>query len=226
MSLIKNLSDDDKPREKLETHGSKTLSNAELIAILIGSGSREMNAVELSRLILESVGNNLEQLATLTLDDLQKFKGIGKAKAITIASALELGRRRKTETKPEQTKISCSDDIYQLLHSHLMDLGHEEFWIICLNHAHKVISCEQISKGGFSATVVDAKLVFKTALDKKASSIVLAHNHPSGNLNPSTPDKALTEKLKQGGQMMDIKVLDHVIYTNNGYFSFADDGIL
>lgn len=226
MSLIKNLSNDDKPREKLETHGPKTLSNAELIAILIGSGSRDLNAVELARLILESVGNHLEQLATLSLDDLQKFKGIGKAKAITIASALELGRRRKTEIKPEQTKITCSKDIYGLLHSHLMDLSHEEFWIICLNHAHKVISCEQISKGGFSATVVDAKLVFKTALDKKASSIVLAHNHPSGNLKPSPPDQSLTKKLKQGGQLMDIKVIDHVIYTNNGYFSFADDGIL
>lgn len=224
MNQIKNLSPDDMPREKLLSLGTKALSNAELIAILIGSGSREMNAVDLCRLILKDNDNDLDKLAQLTIADLTKYKGIGEAKAISIVSALEIGRRRKNHGQSEISTIQSSNDAYQVLHKFLMDLDHEEFWILCLNKRNQVIKVCEISKGGVDSTVVDAKLIFRAALDNKASNIILAHNHPSGNTEPSSQDISLTSKLYQAGRFMDIPVLDHIIYTNKAYFSFADSG--
>lgn len=226
MSLLKNLLPDDMPREKLLEHGAKSLSNSELLAILIGSGSRELNAVELCRSILQNNNNDLDKLAQLTLSDLTQYKGIGEAKAISIISALEIGRRRKNSSSNDYPIIQSSNDAYQILHKVMMDLSHEEFWILCLNRRNQVIKIAEISKGGTSATVVDAKILFKTALDNKASSIVLAHNHPSGNLNPSQEDLKLTKKLSEAGKLLDISVLDHIIYTNSGYYSFADNNTL
>jgi DNA repair protein RadC len=222
MSQIKNLAPDDMPREKLLTHGSKTLSNSELLAILIGSGSREHNAVELCQLILQDTYNDLDKLASLSISDLMQYKGIGEAKAITIISALELGRRRKNSEKTALKQISSSYDAYQLLHSTMMDLQHEEFWIFCLNRKNEVIKLAEISKGGREATVVDSKIIFKIGLDTRASGIILAHNHPSGNSEPSKQDIDLTKKIKEAGKVLDIAVLDHIIYTNNSYYSFAD----
>jgi DNA repair protein RadC len=226
MSLLKNLLPDDMPREKLLEHGAKSLSNSELLAILIGSGSRELNAVELCRLILQNNNNDLDKLAQLTLSDLTQYKGIGEAKAITIISALEIGRRRKNSSNNDYPIIQSSNDAYQILHKVMMDLSHEEFWILCLNRRNQVTKIAEISKGGTSATVVDAKILFKTALDNKASSIILAHNHPSGNLNPSQEDLKLTKKLSEAGKLLDISVIDHIIYTNSGYYSFADNNTL
>ncbi len=223
MSQLKNLLPDDMPREKLLANGSKSLSNAELLAILIGSGSKELNAVELCRLILKDNDNNLDKLATLTLSDLTSYKGIGEAKGITILSALEIGRRRKNVTQIENACIQSSSDAYEILHKYLMDLTHEEFWIICLNRKNQVLKLVEISKGGFSATVVDPKLIFKAALDNKASSLILVHNHPSGNTQPSDSDLVLTKKLVSAAKVLEIPILDHIIYTNAGYYSFADN---
>lgn len=225
MSPIKNLSPDELPREKLLKHGASSLSEAELIGILIGSGNREQNAVELSRVILEKNAYDLNILAKTSVKELQQFKGIGEAKAISIVSALELSRRRKHNSK-EEPSICCSADIYETLHPYLMDLNHEEFWLICLNRRNKILKISQVSKGGLNITVADPKILFKIALDHRASSIIISHNHPSGNLKPSQADIQLTAKLKKGGEFLEIPVLDHIIYTNNGYFSFADENIL
>jgi len=226
MSPLKNLSPDEKPREKLLELGAITLSDAELLAILIGSGSREMNAVELCRIILREYNYSLDNLAKATVEELQKFKGIGEAKAITIASALELSRRRKKSIIEEAQNITCSADIYNHMHSYLMDLNHEEFWITALDRKNKIIKTIKISSGGFHATVVDPKLIFKHALDNKASGLILIHNHPSNTLKPSQADIDITRKLKEGAKYLEINILDHVIYTNNGYFSFADENLL
>lgn len=226
MTPIKNLSPDELPREKLLKLGSNALSDAELIGILIGSGNREQNAVELSRDILAKNDHKLDTLAKATVKDLQQFKGIGEAKAITIVSALELSRRRKQEDTKEESSITCSKDIYMALHPYLMDLNHEEFWLICLNRRNKILKISQISKGGINSTLADPKVLFKIALDHKASSIIITHNHPSGGLKPSQADIQLTQKLKKGGELLEIPVLDHIIYTNNGYFSFADENML
>ncbi|WP_421763329.1 RadC family protein [Ekhidna sp.] len=223
---IKRWAEEDRPREKLLLKGKAALSDAELIAILIGSGNKDQTAVELSQHILKSCGNNLANLARLSIQDLQKFKGIGEAKAITIAAALEIGRRRR-ETEPEQrTKITSSKDAFQLLNENMMDLNHEEFWIIFLKRNNEVIKKEMLSRGGMSGTVVDAKIIYKRALEEAASGLILAHNHPSGNLKPSQEDITLTKKLKDAGKSLDISVLDHLILTDADYFSFADQGLL
>ncbi|MEP0984801.1 DNA repair protein RadC [Ekhidna sp.] len=223
---IKRWAEEDRPREKLLLKGKAALSDAELIAILIGSGNKDQTAVELSQHILKSCGNNLANLARLSIQDLQKFKGIGEAKAITIAAALEIGRRRK-ETEPEQrTKITSSKDAFHLLNENMMDLNHEEFWIIFLKRNNEVIKKEMLSRGGMSGTVVDAKIIYKRALEEAASGLILAHNHPSGNLKPSQEDITLTKKLKDAGKSLDISVLDHLILTDADYFSFADQGLL
>lgn len=222
MGQIKNLSPDDMPREKLLKQGASYLSNSELIGILIGSGSKELNAVELSRLILTENDNNLDAIARLTIGDLKKYKGIGEAKAITIASALELGRRRNNTKPIELPKITCSKDIVELLHPVMMDLNHEEFWLFCLNRSNKVLKSIRLSVGGQSSTIADPKIIFKTALDHKAAAIIIAHNHPSGHDEPSTSDHNMTKKVKAGGVVLDIPLLDHIIYTNSGYYSFAD----
>ncbi|MCR9265660.1 MAG: DNA repair protein RadC [Flavobacteriaceae bacterium] len=223
---IKNWADDDKPREKLRHKGSFVLSDAELIAILIGSGNRDESAVELSKRILASVGHNLSEMGKLSVNQLMKFKGIGEAKAVTIAAALEVGRRRRMQDTGKITKISGSRDAFELLYPIMGELQHEEFWIVYLNNSNKVIHKSQLSKGGITGTLVDVRLVLKEALELGAVGIILAHNHPSGTLKPSASDKHITEKLKNASEALDIKVLDHLILTRHHYLSFADQGML
>ncbi|MBA3985297.1 MAG: DNA repair protein RadC [Flavobacteriales bacterium] len=223
---IKNWSEDDRPREKLLQKGKGALSDAELIAILIASGSRNESAVSLSQRILASAENNLNTLGKLTIKQLMEFKGIGQAKAITIAAAMELGRRRRAGEALELKKITSSLSVFELMQPILGELPHEEFWILYLNNSNKVIQKIQLSKGGITGTLVDVRLVIKTALEVGAVALILAHNHPSGTLQPSEQDTALTQKLKSGAASLDIKVLDHIIVTEKSYFSFADEGIL
>jgi DNA repair protein RadC len=222
---ITNWSEDDKPREKLMLKGKSSLSDAELIAILIGSGSRNESAVGLSKRILASVDNNLNSLGKLSITQLMNFKGIGEAKAISIISALELGRRRRAEDAVELTKITSSKMIFEIMQPIIGELPHEEFWIVYLNNSNKVISKSQLSKGGITGTLVDVRLVFKTALEMGATGLILCHNHPSGTLIPSDADKQITRKLKSAGDSLEIKVLDHLIVTEANYFSFVDEGI-
>jgi DNA repair protein RadC len=223
---IKNWSQDDQPREKLRDKGKTSLSDAELVAILIGSGNRDESAVDLSKRILASVDNNLNALGKLSLKQLMVFKGIGEAKAITIAAALELGRRRGGEEFVQKAKISSSQSVFQIMQPILGELPHEEFWILYLNNSNKVIQKNQLSKGGITGTLVDTRLVLKNALEVGATGLILIHNHPSGTLKPSEADKQITRKLKQAGESLDIKVLDHVIITEKAYFSFADESLL
>lgn len=222
---IRSWAEDDRPREKLLLKGKSTLSDAELIAILIGSGNTEETAVDLSKRILKSLNNSLSDLAKLTVKDLMQFKGIGEAKAISIIAALELGRRRKDSEPEKRIKITGSQTAFDVVYPHLGDLNHEEFWVIFLNRANMVIGKQNISKGGVSGTVVDPKVVFKMAVQFPASGIILAHNHPSGNLQPSQADHQLTRKLKEAGQALDIPVLDHLIIGERDYFSFVDEGV-
>ncbi len=223
---IKNWAVDDKPREKLVAKGSSVLSDAELIAILIGSGNRNESAVELSKRILASVDNNLNELGKLSVNQLMRFKGIGEAKAVSIAAALEVGRRRRGQEVGKIAKVSGSKDVFELLYPLIGELQHEEFWIVYLNNSNKVIFKSQLSKGGITGTLVDVRLVMKRALELGAVGLVLAHNHPSGSLRPSASDKKITEKLKIAAEVLDIKILDHLIVTQNDYLSFADEGIL
>ncbi|WP_369996483.1 DNA repair protein RadC [Winogradskyella sp.] len=223
---IKNWSQDDQPREKLRDKGKAVLSDAELVAILIGSGSREESAVDLCKRILASVDHNLNALGKLSLQQLMEFKGIGEAKAITIAAAMELGRRRRLEDAVRLDKIDSSRSVFDVMQPILGELPHEEFWILYLNNSNKVVQKNQLSKGGITGTLVDVRLVLKTALEVGATALILCHNHPSGTLKPSQADKDITQKLKAAAQSLDIKVLDHLIVTEKAYFSFADEGIL
>lgn len=223
---IKYWAEDDRPREKLLLKGSSALSDAELIAILLGSGSRNESAVELSRRLLSSTENKLEVLGKLSFKQLTSFKGIGEAKGLTVIAALELGKRRNSEPNPELTKITSSRTVFELMLPLLGDLPHEEFWVIYLNNSNKILHKTQISKGGITGTVVDTRIIFKIALEQYATSVILTHNHPSGTLKPSEADRQITRKLKAAGGHLDIAVLDHIIITESGYFSFADEGIL
>ncbi|MBT8245212.1 DNA repair protein RadC [Winogradskyella sp.] len=223
---IKHWSQDDQPREKLRDKGKSTLSDAELVAIIIGSGNKEESAVDLCKRILASVDNNLNALGKLSIKRLMEFKGIGEAKAITITSALELGRRRKLEDALKQEKISSSRDVFNIMQPILGELSHEEFWILYLNNSNKVLHKQQLSKGGITGTMVDVRLVLKQALEVGAVALILCHNHPSGTLKPSEADKKITQKLKNATLSLDIKTLDHLIVTENAYFSFADENIL
>jgi len=223
---IKSWAEEDRPREKMLLKGKHSLSDAELIAILIGSGNREESAVELARKILQVTGNNLQQLGKLELTELMEFKGIGESKAITILAALELGRRRKENVAIELQKISCSKDALNIFQPLLGDLAHEEFWILFLNRANFILGKSQVSKGGMSGTIADPRMIFKAALNHKASSIILCHNHPSGNTKPSEADIRLTKNLAESGKLLEISVLDHLIVTQNGFYSFADEGLL
>ncbi|OBX22352.1 MULTISPECIES: RadC family protein [Bizionia] len=223
---IKNWSQDDQPREKLRDKGKAALSDAELVAIIIGSGNRDESALDLCKRILASVDNNLNQLGKLSIKQLMDFKGIGEAKAISIAAAMELGRRRRGEEALERKKITSSVSVFELMQPIIGELPHEEFWIIYLNNANKVLQKQQLSKGGITGTLVDVRLVLKNALEFGAVGIILAHNHPSGTLKPSEADKQITQKLKKAGESLDIKVLDHLIVTEKAYFSFADDNLL
>lgn len=223
---ISSLAEEDRPREKLLLKGKASLSDAELIAILIGSGTKSLSAVDLSKHILGSVGHDLGQLARMTVKDLQKFKGIGEAKAICIVSALELGRRRKLLEPTKKVKIASSADVYELMKPELMDESVEHFYALLLNRANMVIKKQIISQGGTGATIADPKLVFKYAMDHMASAIVLVHNHPSGNLKPSQADIQLTKKMVAAGKNLELLVIDHVIFTDVAYFSFADEAMI
>jgi DNA repair protein RadC len=223
---IKDWAEDDKPREKLLNKGPAALSNAELIAILIGSGNNEESAVALSKRIMNEVSDNFAELARLTISDLQKYKGIGEAKAITIAAALELGRRRGTSVLNEKPLVKDSKTAFILFQKELGDLNYENFCVLLLNRANKVLKTVRISDGGITGTVVDQRKVFKVALDNNATSIILGHNHPSGQLTPSTADIELTKKMKAAGETLDLPVLDHIIVGDGNYYSFADEGIM
>jgi DNA repair protein RadC len=223
---IKDWAVEDRPREKMLVKGIRSLSDAELIAILIGSGNLDESAVEVSKRIMASVNHNLNELGKKTINDLQKFKGIGPAKAITITAAMELGRRRKETDPGEKFKIVTSSDAAQLFKPLLSDLPHEEFWVLLLNRNNLVIDKMMVSQGGLSGTIIDVRIILKMALDKLACSIILCHNHPSGNIIPSEADKDITKKIKEAGKHMDIPVLDHLIIGNDLYFSFADEGLI
>jgi len=225
-TTIKSWSEDDRPREKMMLKGRLALSDAELIAILIGSGTRELSAVQLSQQILSKANNNLNHLSRFSIDELMEFKGIGEAKAISIFSALELARRKSATEKDKRTKIKSSKDGFNELKGVFLDLAHEEFYILLLNRANEVIGKEQISKGGVAGTVADGKIIFNHALSKKASAIILAHNHPSGYLKPSEADLRLTKQLASFGKYIDLEILDHLIISDNNYFSFADEGVM
>ena len=223
---IKNWNEDDRPREKMLLKGRIALSDAELIAILIGSGSRNESAVSLSQRILAAVGNNLSELGRCSITELMEFKGIGEAKAICIAAAMELGRRRRAGEALERKKITSSNSVFEYVQPLIGELPHEEFWILYLNNSNKIMKSVQLSKGGITGTVVDVRLAFKEALQLGAVGIILAHNHPSGTLKPSQADIQLTKKLKTAGDSLDIKVLDHLIITEKAYFSFADENMI
>lgn len=223
---IRDLAEDDRPREKLMLKGRNALSNAELLAILIGSGTKKKSAVELSQEILNSCRNKLRHLSKITISDLTKFSGIGEAKAITIIGAMELARRRDQEATEEKVIIKKSQDAFVIFKPKMEDLYHEEFHVAFLNQRNQVLGCERLFTGGMSSTLVDPRMLFRMALEYKATGLVVAHNHPSGNLKPSEADRVLTRKLVESGKMLDIGVLDHIIIGDNAYYSFADDGLI
>jgi DNA repair protein RadC len=226
ITSLKMLAEDDRPREKMALKGRAALSDAELLAILIGSGTPGENVIVLAQKILQEANQNLHELGKRTLKELQKHKGIGEAKAITIAAALELGRRRQASEVPEKVQIVSSRDAFQVISPLLYDLRHEEFWIIYLDRANRVMGKAQISSGGTAATVVDPKMVFKSALDAHAQGIIAVHNHPSGQLKPSPADITLTKNLREIGKLLEMPLLDHLIVSEKGYYSFGDEGML
>ncbi len=225
-STIKDWDDADRPREKLLAKGRQALSEAELIAILIGSGNRDESAVDLSRRVLKSVENNLVELSRMSVSDLMKFKGIGEAKAISIVAALELGRRRRGAEVLNRKKISSSKDVFELFQLYMADSAYEEFWVLFLSRSNSIIKHVKVSDGGVAGTVADPKRIFREAIESGCSSMILCHNHPSGNIQPSVADKKLTRKIVAGATYFDIKVLDHIIIGGTRYFSFADSGIM
>jgi DNA repair protein RadC len=224
---IKEWKEEDRPREKFLLKGAQSLSDAELLAIIIGSGNASESAVELSQRILHSVEYNLDELGKQSIQSLIKnFKGIGNAKAITIAAAMELGRRRKAAQPAEKKKVLASEDVFEVLHSKMADLPHEEFWMLLLNRANKIIGQVKLTQGGTGQTVVEIPLVLKTAIDKLAAGIIVGHNHPSGNIEPSQQDIKITQKLSEACKIVDISLLDHLIIGHKSYYSFADNGML
>ena len=223
---INKWAEEDRPREKLALKGRASLTNAEILAIIIGSGTKSLTAVALSKQVLDHYQNDLKRLSKASVKDLKRFKGIGEARAISIVAALELGRRSQLTNIIDKPKLSSSQDAYNCLRGTMADLDHEVFKIILLNRANRVIKIEVISVGGVSGTVVDPKVIFKKAIEVQASSIILAHNHPSGNLKPSQADLSITKRLVKAGETMDIRVLDHIIVSEKGYYSFADENKL
>jgi DNA repair protein RadC len=223
---ITSWQEEDRPREKLMLKGKASLSNHELLAILIGSGTPKVSAVELCAEIFNYVHDDLVQLGKLNITDLMRFKGIGEAKAISIVASMELGRRRQASNQAKASVVKSSKDIYHLLLADLSDLITEEFWVVFLNHRNKIIGKQKISAGGLTATVVDIRILFKHAIERLATSIILAHNHPSGTLKPSQADIQLTNKIKEAGKVLDVQLLDHLIIADTGYYSFADEGRL
>jgi DNA repair protein RadC len=225
-SSIKNWAIDDRPREKLFTKGASALSDSELLAILINNGHKEKSAVELAKEVLKLGNNNLNELGKLSIASLQKVKGIGEAKAITIAAALEIGRRRQASSALEKTVIRTSNDIAEYLRAIQKDFAYEVFSVLFLNSANKINHFEIISRGGITGTIADPRIILKKALEVEAVSLILSHNHPSGNLKPSRADEMLTTKIKEAASHLDIKVIDHIIVSEDGYYSFADNGIM
>ncbi len=223
---LKKWSVEDRPREKLIKMGVGHLSNAELIALLLGSGTREMNAVELGRLILTRTDNDLHELGRLSIEDLQQINGIGKAKAIILIAAFELASRKNNCYAREKAVIRNSQSAFEIMQPRLGSLEHEEFWIIILNRAHKVLNNVKISQGGLTGTVIDTRIILKHALDKKATALIISHNHPSGNIKPSEADIGITKKIRDAAELMDINLLDHIIIADHKYFSFADEGLV
>lgn len=223
---INQWAEDDRPREKFIKRGRQALTDSELMAILIGSGSKNESAVDLCKRVLADCGQDLGRLGALSLQEMMKYKGIGEAKALTLAAALELGRRRRETEAPQRRAINSSQEAYDLLAPALMDLTHEEFWLLLLNRANKMIKKLSVSKGGFTGTIADAKVIFKTALDHNATQIILCHNHPSGNNKPSQTDIQLTRRLVEGAKLLDLSIVDHIIIADRQYFSFADEGLL
>lgn len=225
-SSIKNWAIDDRPREKLINKGAAALSDSELIAILINNGHKDKSAVELAKEVMKLGNNNLSELGKLSIATLQKVKGIGEAKAISITAALEIGRRRQASTALEKTVIKTSNDIAEYLRAIQKDFAYEVFSVLFLNSANRIKHFEIISKGGITSTVVDPRIILKKALEVEAVSLILSHNHPSGNLRPSRADEILTSKIKEAASFLDIKVIDHIIVSEDGYFSFADNGMM
>jgi DNA repair protein RadC len=217
---------EERPREKVMANGVQFLSDTELLAILLGSGTKNITAVELARLMLKGVGNNLQLLGRQGIGDLVRIKGVGPAKAITILAAMELGRRRAGLQHIEKIPVKSSETVYKLFHPLMGDLEHEEFWLLMLNRANRVLGRYKVSQGGLSGTVIDTRIILKKALDNLASSIIVCHNHPSGNKQPSDADVKITEKLKKAAEILEIKLLDHVIIADKSYFSFADEGLI
>ncbi len=223
---LKDWSEDDKPREKLLNKGIASLSDAELIAILIGSGNKNETAVELSRRILIDRNSNLHELGKCNVSDLTKYKGIGEAKAISIVAALELGKRRNIAEFLEKNQITDARDVFNFMYVRLGDISHEEFWVIYLDNSNKILKSVKIGQGGITETSVDVRLIMKSALEIYATNIILCHNHPSGNTSPSEMDKIITNKIKDAGEILRIKVLDHIIVGGNKFFSFADNYLI
>lgn len=223
---IKFLAEDDRPREKFLLKGKTSLSDSELLAIILGSGNNEDSAVELARKILASVENNWQNLSKLSIKDLMKFKGIGEAKAISVAATLEIGRRKASQETPEKTSILSARDSYNIFSQHLSDLRTEEFWAIFLNQKNQIVYKTQISKGGISGTLVDVRVLFRIALEHFATSIIVAHNHPSGSLKPSLEDIQITKSIKNAGEILNVTLLDHLIIGDNSFLSFAEEGLL
>jgi len=222
---IKNWAVEDRPREKMLQQGVQQLSDAELLAIIIGSGSRELSAVEVCRHILLESGNNLHELSRQTVSQLTRYKGIGKVKAVALLSALELGNRLNRVEPQEKTKIGSSQDVFRIFQPLVGDIGHEEFWLLMLNRANKVISRTRISQGGLTGTVIDTRIILKNAIDHLASAIIVCHNHPSGNIRPSEADIEITVKIRDAAKLVDIRLLDHVIIGERSYYSFTDEGL-
>ena len=223
---IKSWSEVERPREILVLRGSSALSVAELLAIILGTGTRDESAVDLARRLLKDLGGDIASLGRASLNDLQRFKGIGEAKAVNIMAVLEIGRRRRLTTARKRTRITNSKEVYEHFHPVLGDLVHEEFWALYLNRSNQVLSLKKLSEGGFHSTIADPKKIFAVALEERACAIIVAHNHPSGNLEPSSEDTKLTHKLQSIGVVMECPVLDHLIVTSEGYFSYADQGML
>ncbi|HRI33105.1 MAG TPA: DNA repair protein RadC [Saprospiraceae bacterium] len=223
---IKTWAEDDRPREKLLLKGKDSLSNSELLAILLRSGSRDESALSLAKRILESCNNNLFELSKIGMDHFKKFKGVGKVKAITILAALEIGKRRQQSEALHRPTIQGSRDAYEMVKYNLEELQHEESWAMFLNRRNAILGIEKMSAGGISGTIMDMRMIYKRAIEHQASGIILVHNHPSGNLKPSSADMDITSKAKSAGTALDIQLLDHLIISEHGYYSFADEGVL
>lgn len=223
---IKSLAEDDRPREKFLLKGKASVSDSELLAIIMGSGNREESAVELARRILNSVENNWHRLSQLSIKDLMKFKGVGEAKAISIATALEIGNRKSQQEVLERQQISSSRDCFEVLQPHLSDLSTEEFWVIFLNHQNKILYKTCLFRGGIASSVADIRVIFKTALEHFSTRIIIAHNHPAGSLKPSKDDINITNKINEAGKLLEIELLDHIIIAQNKFYSFKEEGIL